>query len=343
MTYAELLEESYENNVMDLVPENDTFKAIDQFMTENFSLIMNESADFENMTISLEDVVFTEADEVDGAATKANIGKAIADKIRAVIKKIGEWITKIGEAIARVIAKVNSAIATKQGEGAALKIKKIIAKYPDAVLAEDLTLKTADVDKVLKLLDQYKKAKEELDSKAANYANEMKAKGTGFYAKEMKDIGVKLDVFKDNVTDSPEVYKEKTFKAGAKCEAVANELGFDKTIKALTDLMKFISTSSKDSVKVTKDIKALLEKELSDSNSVQTTGANKKAKVASLSEVAGWVMRSTTAALTLLSSVTRVTVANSNKLAAVAAVNGKKVAKVANADAAEKTEKKEEK
>ena len=130
MTYAELLEESYENNVMDLVPENDTFKAIDQFMTESFSLIMNESADFENMTISLEDVVFTEADEVDGAATKANIGKAIADKIRAVIKKIGEWIQKIGEAIARVIAKVNAAIATKQGEGAALKIKKIIAKYP---------------------------------------------------------------------------------------------------------------------------------------------------------------------------------------------------------------------
>jgi len=340
MTYAELLEESYSDNVMNLVPENDTFAAIDAFMTENFSIIMNESSDFDAMTISLEDVVFTEADEVDSEATKKNIGKAITDRIKAVITKIGEWLKKIVEAIARVIAKVNAAIATKQGEGAALKIKKIIAKYPDATIAEDITFKVADTDKVLKVLDQYKKVKGELDSKAANYADEMKKKGTGFFAKEMKDLAVKLDVFRDNITDSPDVYKEKTYKAGTKCEAIANEIGFDKLIKGLTDLIKFINVSSKDSVKVTKEIKALLEQELSDSNSVQTTGANKRAKVASLSEVAGWVMRSTTSALNLLAAITRATVSSSNKLAAAASKDGKRLAKVDKANAEEKKEEK---
>ena len=41
MTYADLLKESYELDFTANVPENDTYAAIDSYMTENFSFLLN--------------------------------------------------------------------------------------------------------------------------------------------------------------------------------------------------------------------------------------------------------------------------------------------------------------
>lgn len=333
MTYAELLNESYENNVMNLIPENDTFKAIDKFMTENFSFIMNESADFENMTISLEDVVFTEADEVDAKATKEKVGDAIIRRIKEFVGKIGEWLKKIGEAIARVFGKVNAAIAIKQGEKSQLKIQKVINKYPEAEIQVMLDLKAPKIDRLKAALKIFEESYSKVSDVGSDWAENLTGShlATADFTSEMeglKNYMTKLDTFKKDIKTSDEFWENARLTPGTKVEAAYKKMQFNEVIKLLADAVSSFRKDSEDAITAVKKARTVLEQKAKLDKNAEIGTGNIKSSIGNLIKLTSTIMQATGSGLNLIASITRVTVANSNKLCAQAKVGDKYVAKV---------------
>jgi hypothetical protein len=325
MTYADLLKESYEEDFTANIPENDTFAAIDSYMTENFSFLLNESDSFE-ANFGIEDLVFEAAEDgekkLDVKATMANVGKTIKTAIEKLIAKIASWLVKIPDAIKRVIAKVTVTITSKQN----LKVKQVIDNHKDAVLSKDITLKVMKVNNI-------KNISTKLDTTFKHLVNKERF--------NHDDIEV-VSAFKEDILSSSELFESKEFKEGQKIADIWKDVNFGNIIDMTKSEANKIAENSKAAINRMKELKSGLEKTKANlDKNAKDSIADIKADIAKNVAISNAIMRLTTFALSYIAGIARYIAMSSNKLAVAAKVSGAAAAKAVKS--AEKDAKKAEK
>lgn len=313
-TYAELLEESYEEAAVVEVPANDTFKAIDSFMAENFNMLISEASNFE-VEFGINDIVFEDgSEEINKEGTMKKIGAAVKTAAENLVKKIEAFLAKIPEAIQRVVAKANAVLAMKSSEMSNATVAKIIEKDPEAVLKKDVTVNVPKNAAKVK----------EISNKLATIANTIMAIKIGGIKAGDKVMPLSnteskvisdLSAFEKDITADEAFFEDKELKAGEKIAVAYKEADFKGLSDIAAEALKSINATSKEAMNTCKAIKDDVKKAISDTKALGIEANSLKENLTKTSEVAGATMKVTVYSLNFLSNILKVIAKNNNRIA----------------------------